>query len=112
MAVKIKNDLGSLVISESVIATIAGNAANKCAGIASSTTGANFWSRENLSKGIKVAGDNEKVIIDVSIVIEYGVKIAQVSENIMSSISSQVKEFTGLEVEKVNILIEGIKVDK
>ncbi|MGE5328732.1 MAG: Asp23/Gls24 family envelope stress response protein [Deltaproteobacteria bacterium] len=112
MAVKIKNDLGSLVINEAVIATIAGNAATKCAGIASSTAGANFWNRENLTKGIKVTGDNEKVIIDVSIVIEYGVKIAQVSESIMSAISNQVKEFTGLEVEKVNILVEGIKVDK
>jgi len=112
MAIKIKNDAGSLVINETVIAAIAGNAANKCAGIASSTTGANFWSRENLTKGIKIAGDNEKVIIDVSIVIDYGVKIGQVSENIMSAVAKQVKEFTGLEVEKVNILVEGIKVDK
>lgn len=112
MAVKIKNDLGSLEISEGVIAAIAGNAATKCAGIASSAAGANFWSRENLAKGIKITGDNEKVIIDVAIVIEYGVKIAQISENIMSAVAKQVKEFTGLEVEKVNILVEGIKVDK
>ncbi|MGE5474226.1 MAG: Asp23/Gls24 family envelope stress response protein [Ignavibacteriales bacterium] len=112
MAVKIKNDLGSLEINEAVIAAIAGNAAAKCTGIASSAAGANFWSRENLTKGIKITGDNEKVIIDVSIVIEYGVKISQVSESIMASISKQVKEFTGLEVEKVNIVVEGIKVDK
>ena len=112
MAVKIKNDLGSLVINEAVIAGIAGNAVTKCTGIASATTGANFWSRENLTKGIKVTGESEKVIIDVSIIIEYGVKIAQVSENIMTSVAKQVKEFTGLEVEKVNIMVEGIKVDK
>lgn len=69
--------------------------------------------RENLTKGIKVSStDEDKIIIDLHIVLQYGVKISVVAENIISRIKYSVETFSGVSVEKVNIFVQGVRVQK
>lgn len=111
MAISIKNELGDIVINENVIAMVAGNAVHKCPGIAG-PAGTALWGKENLGKGIKVTTDNNKIIVDIGIVIDLGVKITQLAESIMSAVKKDVMDVVGQEVEKVNVMVEGIKVEK
>ncbi|NLP46116.1 MAG: Asp23/Gls24 family envelope stress response protein, partial [Epulopiscium sp.] len=49
---------------------------------------------------------------DFHIIVEYGVKISAVADNLISTVKYKVEKFIGLEVEKINIFVEGVRVDK
>ena len=43
-------------------------------------------------------------------IVAYGVSILAVTENLISSVKYKIEEYTGLEVEKINIYVEGVRV--
>ena len=47
--------------------------------------------------------------IDFHIIVSYGVSISTVASNLMESVKYRVEEFTSLEVERINIYVEGVK---
>ena len=118
MSVKIINENGSLIIDDQVIATIAGVSAMECYGIvgmASKNATEGFFElvkKEQLTRGIKVNVKENKVILDLHVIVQFGVKVSVVAENIISKVKYNVENFTGLEVEKVNIYVQGVRVQK
>lgn len=116
MAIKSVNDLGSITISDSVLATIAGIAACDCAGIvgmsASNTAEglAELLKRESLTKGIKVTCGADSVKFELHVIIEYGVSMVAASHNVIEAVKYAVESQTGLRVESVDVLIQGIRV--
>ena len=66
---------------------------------------------ESLTKGIKMRIDANKVSIDLHIIVEYGTNISAIADNIISTVKYSVEEFTGVEVEDVNIFVDGVRVD-
>jgi uncharacterized alkaline shock family protein YloU len=116
METTINNEIGSVHINEEVIATIAGTAANEAYGIVGMTTksGKNglgsILRKENMSKGVDVRFENEEIFIDLYVIIQFGTKISVVAKNTIDSVKYNVETQTGLKVAKVNLNIEGIKV--
>ena len=58
----------------------------------------------------EIALENNKLVIDFHIIVAYGVSIVAVSENLISNVKYKVEEFTGIEIEKINIFVEGVRV--
>lgn len=118
MSIKIENEYGNLLIDDHVISTIAGISAMECyglVGMASKNATEEFFElvkKEQLSKGIKVQIKENKILIDLHVVVQFGVKISVVAQNIVSKVKYNVENYTGLEVEKVNIHIQGVRVLK
>lgn len=118
MAAKIQNELGYISIDNNVIATIAGLSAMESYGIvgmaSKNTTDGLFellkW--ENLAKGIKVTTEENTALIDLYVILEYGVKISTVADNIIEKVKFNVENLTGLEVSRVNVFVQGIRVQK
>lgn len=116
MSVKMFNENGNIVIDDQAIATIAGLAAMECYGVvgmASRNATQGFFEllkREQLTKGIKVIANEDKIDIDLYIVLQYGVKISVVAENVISRIKYSVETFSGVCVENVNIFVQGVRV--
>jgi len=110
------NSLGDMVIADEVIATLAGVSAIECYGIVGmaskrATDGiVELLGRENLSKGVKVYTQGEDIIIDLFVIVEYGISIAAVAENIIDTVKYKVENFTGMNVNKVNVAVEGVRV--
>ena len=44
------------------------------------------------------------------VIVSYGVSISAVADNLIESVKYKVEEFTGMEVEKINIYVEGVRV--
>ena len=67
--------------------------------------------RDYLTHGINVVvnADN-KITIDFHVIISYGVSISTVSDNLIETVKYKVEEFTGMELEKINIFVEGVRV--
>lgn len=109
---------GSIVIESDVIAKIAGYTATSCYGVVgmahrSKTDGiASLLKKDNYAKGIKITVEDKKVTVDMHIIVEYGININVVCNSIISNVQYQVNKLTGLEVESVNVFVEGFRVQE
>lgn len=118
MSVNMLCENGNISIDDQVFATLAGLAAMECYGVVgmasrNATQGIfELLKREQLTKGIKVTTVNDKINIDLYIVLQYGVKISVVADNIISRIKYSVETFSGVSVENVNIFVQGVRVQK
>ena len=66
---------------------------------------------ESLTKGIKVVIDENKISMDLHIIVEYGTNISAIADNIISTVKYKIGQTLELEVEKINIFVEGVRVD-
>ncbi len=118
MSIQTTNELGSIIIDDHVIASIAGMAAMECYGIvgmASKNATEGFFEllkMDQLTKGIRVNSEEAKITVDIFIVLQFGVKISVVAENIISRVKYSIESLTGIEVSKVNIFVQGVRVQK
>ncbi len=118
MPVKTDNKYGYVNIDDNVIATIAGLSAMESYGIvgmASKSATDGFFELlkwDNLSKGVKVSTEGNEVVINLHVILEYGVRISVVAENIIEKVKFNVENLTGLTVNKVNVYVQGIRVEK
>ena len=65
--------------------------------------------RESLTQGISVSINDNKISLDFHVIVAYGVSISAVADNLISNVKYQVEEFTGMEIEKINIYVEGVR---
>ncbi|EOD00521.1 Asp23/Gls24 family envelope stress response protein [Caldisalinibacter kiritimatiensis] len=118
MPAKLSNEYGSITIDEHVLATVAGLSAMECYGLVGmASKGATeglfeLVKRENLTKGVKVYTKDNSIIVDLHIVVQFGTKISVVAKNIIEKVKYNIENLTGMEVEKVNIYVEGVRVQK
>ncbi|MCL2838392.1 MAG: Asp23/Gls24 family envelope stress response protein [Oscillospiraceae bacterium] len=111
-----KNEFGSIKISNDCLANIAGNAATSCYGVVgmavrSGKDGiAKLLKREKMSKGIKIRTSENAMAIDLYIMVEYGVNIGTIADSIKDNVKYQVELVTGLDVKKVNVHVEGVRI--
>lgn len=116
MDAKIVNEQGEITINEYVIRTIAGIAANEAYGIVgmasrNAKNGLNsILRREHLSKGVEVHINEDEIAIDLYVIIQFGTKISVVAKNTIDKVKYDVEEQIGIKISKVNLNIEGIKV--
>ena len=108
--------MGNIAIDNEVIAQYAGSVATECFGIVG-MAGVNvkdglvkLLGKESMTRGIIVAISNNKLILDFHVIVSYGVSILAVSDNLISNVKYKVEEFTGIEIEKINIFVEGVRV--
>ena len=104
-------------ISGDVIAVIAGVAVSEVQGVSGMAGGFAggisevLSGKKNLAKGIKVDKEDEKVKIDVNIIVEYGSRIPDVAFEIQNRVKKAVENMTGLVVEEVNVHVQGVNTD-
>ena len=71
---------------------------------------AQLLKRDNVSKGVHIKINDNKIYIDFHIIVVYGVSIATVTENLIQNVKYRVEKFTGMSVEKINIYVEGVRI--
>jgi uncharacterized alkaline shock family protein YloU len=115
--VNVGNDIGVVKITDDVVSIIAGLAAVDVEGVASMSGGfaggiAEALGMKNLSKGVKVEVGEKEALINLYIIVEYGVRIPEVAWNIQEKVKNSVENMTGLTVTEVNIHVQGINMAK
>ena len=108
------DNLGDVKIADSVIAVCAINAVMKTDGVAGLTGGItdsiteSLLGRESLSKGVKVDQTDEGIVLDIYLIVYYGVKIPDVAWNIQNRVKEEVETMTDKKVARVNIHVQGV----
>ena len=100
----INTSMGNISIDNEAIAQYAGSVAMECFGVVE------LLKLDSMTRGINVMVRNNKLVINFHIIVAYGVSILAVSNNLISNVKYKVEEFTGIEIEKINIFVEGVKV--
>lgn len=109
-------NLGNIRIDNEVIAKYGGSVAVECFGIVGMAALnvkdglVKLLKKESLTHGINVVVNENKITIDFHVIVAYGVSISAVTDNLMSNVKYKVEEFTGMELEKINIFVEGVRV--
>ena len=108
--------LGAVMIDPEVIARYAGSVAVECFGIVGMAMVnvkdglVKLLKRDNLTRGVNVQINDNKITLSFHVIVSYGVSISAVSENLISNVKYKVEEFTGMTIEKINIFVEGVRV--
>lgn len=106
-------DGGRILFADDVIATIAALAVEEVAGV-SGMGGASgsIWSKKSSTKGVKVQVGTEDVIVDISVIVQYGFRIKEVCETIQQSVSNAIETMTGLSCRVINVFVQGISFEQ
>jgi uncharacterized alkaline shock family protein YloU len=112
----LKTERGNTSISNSVVAQVAGMAAQEVEGVqlGSSTTRAvggivdSVTGGTGYARGVTVEVGETETAIDLSVVVEYGRSIPQVSESVRTNVIRRVENLVGLKVNEVNITVNDV----
>ena len=110
-----KSSYGEIKISDDVIAEIAVIAAKDVDGV-KDTVGSNTneivskFIKKNNTKGVKCQINDNKVVIDISLIIKYGYSIKDTSNKVQEKIKNAIENMTDFSVTDININIASIDI--
>ncbi|MGN0252576.1 MAG: Asp23/Gls24 family envelope stress response protein [Oliverpabstia sp.] len=113
---RMNTGLGEVTINTDVIAMYAGSVAVECFGIVGMAAVnmkdglVKLLKKDSLKHGINVELNDNKISLDFHVIVAYGVSIRAVSDNLIANVKYKVEAFTGIEVENINIMVEGVRV--
>jgi uncharacterized alkaline shock family protein YloU len=112
---------GRTTIADTVVSKIAGIATREVQGVHAVGGGASRaigalreripGARVNQSQGVSVEVGERQAAVDIDIVADYGVSIADLAAGIRRNVINAVERMTGLEVTEVNIVVHDIYLD-
>jgi uncharacterized alkaline shock family protein YloU len=105
-------ELGRITIAPEAVAQIVGHTAAECYGVvdmAGRGRVARMLTRDRLTQGIEVDAGPDGLGIDLHVVVEYGLNLAEVAAAIRSRVAYEVSRLTGLEVAAVEVHIEDVR---
>jgi uncharacterized alkaline shock family protein YloU len=112
--------LGRITISSDAIAHIVGETARECYGVvgmaARGPVGKLLGRREHLTQGIQITrdsadgnSDGDGVTIDLHVIVEYGLNLAEVASTVRNRVGYEVGRLTGLPVRAVEVHIDDVR---
>ena len=108
--------IGQVQIADEVVAIIAGLAATEVEGVASMAGNitnelVSKLGMKVLSKGVRIAFEDSGIRVDLSIILEYGCSIPEVTAAVQERVKNSIETMTGLKVVDVNIRVADVKID-
>ncbi len=109
--------LGEVKIADDVIAIIAGLAATEVTGVARMCGNitnelVSKLGMKKLSKGVRVAVEDNLVNVDLALELDYGVSIPAISEKVQDRVKTAIENMTGLKVSEVNVRVAGVALEE
>ncbi|MBO6137731.1 MAG: Asp23/Gls24 family envelope stress response protein [Lachnospiraceae bacterium] len=113
---QVNTQLGKIVVDNDAIAQYAGTEAMECfgivgmAGVSMKDGLVKLLRKDSLTRGINVSVVDNRIRIDFHVIVAYGVSIKTVAANLMDSVKYKLESYTGFEVERINVYVEGVRV--
>lgn len=108
---------GRIEVFPAVVAAIAGHAALGCYGIRGMAARglrdgvATLLRRENLHRGVDVREADDRLSIEVYVIVPYGIRITEVAHNLQTAVRFEVEHATGVPVARVDVFVQGVHED-
>lgn len=109
-------EFGNVYYTDEVLGNIVGLSTMECYGVvgmASKNASDGFWEllrKENLNKGVKINSKDNELNIELFIIVEYGIRISVIANNIIQKVKYTVEGLTGLKVSCITVNVQGVRV--
>ncbi|MCQ2488040.1 MAG: Asp23/Gls24 family envelope stress response protein [Clostridia bacterium] len=115
--VRFENALGKIEISEDYFSQLLGNVVPTCFGVAGMADNGfsqqvrSFFHKTKyyLDRGVNVVMDKDGLVIELHIIVTYGVNISTVVNSIVNKVRYTIEDATGLTVKTVNVYVDSMK---
>jgi uncharacterized alkaline shock family protein YloU len=112
----LQTPLGRVSISREAVAQIVGHTVAECYGVVGTAPAARaparvrrLLARARPTLGIAVGGEGESLTLDLRVVVEHGLNLAEVAATIRSRVGYEVERLTGLQVASIGVHIEDVR---
>ena len=109
------SEYGQIRINNNVVAIIAHETAKKVPGVVELQGSladdlAGMIGKKAKDKGIRIEKENEELLtIDLTVVLEFGVRIPEICVQLQAAVKDAVEDMTGQKVYAVNVVVQGIR---
>ena len=116
MSVKTSNAFGDITINNDAIAVVAGYNALECYGVVdlvarnAKESFNEIFKNKSLARGVKITSTGNHIVVDLNIILKYGVSINAVADSVKKTVKYSVEKFTGMIVDAVNLNVIGVRV--
>ncbi|MBR1873959.1 MAG: Asp23/Gls24 family envelope stress response protein [Eubacterium sp.] len=113
---QLETNLGTVVIDEDVLGKYAGSAAVGCFGVVGMASVnmkdgiVKLLKKDNLRHGVNMSMVDDKLHVELHIIVAFGVSILAVAENLVDTVRYNLEEFTGMEIGRITVCVEGVRV--
>ncbi|MDR0490535.1 MAG: Asp23/Gls24 family envelope stress response protein [Oscillospiraceae bacterium] len=115
--VRLINERGSINIASDVFTILTGDAATNCFGVKGMTVRSvsdglvHLLKRESMGRGVHIIYNEDNTIsIELHIAVDQGVNIPVICESITHRVRYQVSTGTGIDVRRVDIFVDSIRI--
>ena len=116
--IELKNEKGSVFVSDTALSSITGAAATSCFGVKgmvgrSKDSGPfQLLRRESMSKGVNATfADDGSISLELHIAVDHGVNISALAHSIINEVSYKVNQATGVPVARVDVFVDTMFLD-
>lgn len=109
--------LGNINVSNEVIATIVGGAVTECYGVVGMASQKmlkdglyELLKKENYSRGVLVQDGEAGIVVDVYIIVGYGMKISEIVFEVQKKVKYVLETSLDVEVDSINVFVQGVSV--
>ena len=99
---------GTITISRDVVAEIVSETTARCYGVVGLKSGSRVG-RIFRREGVSIGGDAGGMRIELHVVVEYGLNLAEVAATVRSQVAYEVERLTGLPVAAVEVVIQDVR---
>ena len=117
MSVTRNTKYGDINISMDAITSLAGGVVTECYGVVGMASQkllkdglAELLKKENYSKGVVVKEKDGTLSLDLYIIVSHGMKISEVVKEVQKRVKHVMEKTLNVEIEAVNIYVQGVKV--
>jgi len=109
---------GRIEVFPSAVAAIAGHAATRCYGISGMAARglrdgfAELLRRDNVDRGVDVVEVDGGLVIDIFVIVQYGIRISEVAHNLQESVRFEVERSVNVPVLQVNVNVQGVREER
>lgn len=113
---KMNAKMGNIIIDRDVLAKYAGAATAECIGIVGMAAVnvkdgvIKLLKKENAGRGVNVYVVDNRIKVELHIIVAYGVSIRAVAQNVLEHVRYKIETFTGMEVEQINVIVESVRI--
>ena len=112
-----KTQFGVINITSDAIAQVASNAAGQCYGVVGMASQklfqdgiAELLKKENYAKGVVVRQGEQNLVLDLFIVVSFGVRISEVVSEVQKKVKYSLEKALDVEFEAINVFVQGVRV--
>jgi uncharacterized alkaline shock family protein YloU len=109
---------GRIEVFPSAVGAIAAHAALGCYGITGMAARglrdgvAELLHRGNVNRGVEVIDLEGGLVIDVFVIVQYGIRISEVAHNLQQAVKFEVERSVNVPVAQVNVNVQGVREER